>query len=92
MDQIPDSKKVIADKIYIGCRGMALHNALDTKDVRESKRRAQACQESINARFKGFDILKNCFHHSILNHQVVVHAILVIVAIQINKSASLFPI
>lgn len=90
IDVIPDGKKAIADKIYTGLAKIALHNSLDTEEVREFKRRARARQESINARLKSFNILRNRFRHGLTKHQQVVHAVAVLVCFNIENGSPLF--
>ena len=100
-DAIPVGKKAIADKIYIGCDNVALHNSLDCEEVRKFKGRARARQESINARLKIFAVLKNRFRHkqphkqhaSFTNnakHQAFVHAVAVICVFQMENGSPLF--
>lgn len=92
MDRIPEGKKCIADKIYVGCNKIALHNSLDTEEVREFKGRARARQESINARLKSYSILSNRFRHGKDNHQAVVSAIAVIVSFHMEHGSPLFAV
>lgn len=89
-EQIPLGRKAIADKIYTGLPKIALHNSLDTKEVREFKARARARQESINSRFKSFNILHNRFRHGLTNHQKVAHAVAVIITFQMENGSPLF--
>ena len=90
MQKIPDGKKGIADKIYMGCNKISLHNSLDTPDVREFKARARARQESINARLKSFGILKQRFRHGVSKHKVFCSAAMVICIYQMENGSPLF--
>lgn len=91
-DKIPNGKKVIADKIYTGILKIALHNSLDTKEVREFKARARARQESINARLKNFGCLKNRFRHGIARHKVFASAVMVVSCVAIENGSPLFDV
>lgn len=90
MERIPAGKKAIADKIYTGCEHIALHNSLDTEDVREFKSRARAQQESINARLKSFGCLRQRFCHGVAKHEDFAHAVAVICIFQMENGLPLF--
>ena len=92
MDKIPAGKKAIADKIYVGCNKIALHNSLDTEEVREFKGRSRARQESINARLKSYAILRNRFRLGKDCHQDVFTAVAVLVAYQMENGSPLFAV
>lgn len=91
-DKIPDGKKSIADKIYKGLVKVALHNSLDTEEVRLFKRRARARQESVNIHFKKFGICKNRFRHGIARHDAFMRGVAVIVALELTHVSPLFDI
>ena len=91
-DEMPVGTKGIADKIYRGLDKIVLHNSLDKEDVREFKRRARARQESVNARLKSFDCLKQRFRHGVENHQMYVHAVAVMLTFQFENGSPLFHI
>lgn len=90
--KMPAGKKAIADKIYIGCDKIALHNLLDTDDVQQFKGRARARQESINARLKSFGCLKQRFCHGKERHQSFAHAVCVICVGQMENGSPLFAV
>ena len=91
-DKIPDGKRGIADKIYTGLAKIALHNSLDTKEVREFKARARARQESINSRLKSFGCMKQRFRHGISNHEVFARAVMVICIVAMENGSPLFDV
>lgn len=92
MEKIPDGKKGIADKIYKGLPKVALHNSLDSEEVRIFKRRARSRQESINARFKSFHVLKQRFRHGKDNHSLCFDAVAVICAVQLEHGSPLWDV
>lgn len=89
-NHIPAGKFTIADKIYKGCDRIALHNSLDTDEVREFKGRARARQESINSRLKSFGCMKQRFRHGIAKHENFFSAVMVLCIIQMENGSPLF--
>ena len=91
-DEMPEGTKAIADKVYKGQNKISLHNSLDDEEVREFKRRARARQESVNARLKSFECLKQRFRHGVKNHHIYVHAVAVMLTFQMENGSPLFHI
>ena len=89
-DEVPEGKKVIADKIYTGRPKISLHNSLDTAEVRAFKARARARQESINSRLKAFGCLKQRFRHGLAKHEDYANTVCVVCIYQMENGSPLF--
>ena len=59
--KIPVGKRVIADQGYKAESMLSTRNPMDTKDVKELKRRAKARHETFNGMLKNFQILSQRF-------------------------------
>jgi hypothetical protein len=92
--QIPDGKKVIADRGYRGetNKELCTPNIFDDDKTKLFKRRARARHESVNKKIKDFDILENRFRHSVKKHKSVFEAVVVIVQMDMDNGLELFAI
>ena len=83
--------KAIGDK---GHRGegelISIHNAEDSEEVREFKKRALARHESLNSRLKNFACLSERFRHKFHNFKMFFNAVAVTVQFQMENGSPLF--
>jgi hypothetical protein len=54
--------------------------------------RVQQSHETVNRRFKQWQILKQKFHHDVLKHSDVFHAVVVIPKLLMQNGDPLFPV
>jgi hypothetical protein len=62
------------------------------KKERDQKRLARACHETVNGRFKKFNILKVPFRHNLSRHQNVFQAVVVLTQLTFENGDGLFAI
>jgi hypothetical protein len=99
--QLQDGEYLFADRGYRGEQEtLRIRNPFDTDAVKESKRRSLARQETFNARIKNFKILDqpfkrrheqdgiSCFD----KHQIIVHAIIVLLQYDMENGHLLFTV
>lgn len=97
LDLIPKGKLVIADLGYQGESDVVdTPNAMDDDGVKSFKKNMMARHETVNKRFKDFNILSQVFRHSngdpILNHKPYFMAIAVITQYKIENGEPLFEV
>jgi hypothetical protein len=92
---LDEFERVEADEGYIGeaplkvkCRGCP-SNCTDHQSL---QKRVQGRHESLNARFKNWEILKVMYRHDIMEHGNVFRAIAVITQISIDEGERLFEV
>jgi hypothetical protein len=92
-DKIPAGMKGVADNGYRGEKFvLSTSNRLDSKDVRDFKRRARARHESFNGRLKNFQCLEARFRHDIEKHKIAFEAVAVICQYQMENGSRLFDV
>jgi hypothetical protein len=89
---IPEGKKVVADKGYIGEKCISAPNSHDPSEVRNFKSRARARHESFNSRLKNFKILDERFRHGEHKHKEIFEAVCVICQYQLENGSPLFDV
>jgi hypothetical protein len=91
--RIPQGKKALGDSGYKGVtESIAIRDDMDSREVKEFKRRALARHETFNGRIKTFSILDNKFRHSLEKHQTVMEAICVITQYDLENGNPLFDV
>jgi hypothetical protein len=94
--KIPKGKRVIADQGYVGEPEIcAVRNPLDTKEVKELKKRAKARHEVFNGRLKDFAILSQRFRStrdSLSKHKTVFEACCVLQQYDVEDNHPLFKV
>jgi hypothetical protein len=94
--KVPKGKRVIADQGYVGeTEIFSLRNPLDTKEVKELKRRAKARHEVFNGRLKDFAILSQRFRStrdSLSKHKSVFEACCVLQQYDVEDGHPLFKV
>jgi hypothetical protein len=94
--KIPEGKRVIADQGYVGESNIcSIRNPLDTKEVKELKRRAKARHEVFNGRLKDFAILSQRFRStrdSLAKHKTVFEACCVLEQYDVEDGHPLFKV
>ena len=91
--QIPEGKRVIADRGYASKRDakvLSTPNSNDPVEVRKLKSRARARLESFNEKIKNFRVLSECFRHTLDDHKLVFEAVCVICQYQQENGLPLF--
>jgi hypothetical protein len=93
---MPIGKRGIADNGYVGEEMLSTDNDFDSNEVKCFKKRAKACQESLNAHCKIFRVLSERFRHTgerrMECHGVAFTAIIVIVQYEIEGGHPLFDV
>lgn len=92
---LDENERVEADDGYRGSAPQHVKcpsNLATSNEQRELARRVMSRHETVNRRFKQFQILKQVFRHDIRLHQVVFTAIAVLTQISIENGDELFEI
>jgi hypothetical protein len=97
--KILEGKRIIADQGYKAERMLSTRNPLDTKDVKELKRRAKARHEVFNGLLKNFQILSQRFRSTkgsknvrLEKHKTVFEGCLVLVTYDVEDNHPLFKV
>jgi DDE superfamily endonuclease len=90
--KIPHNHKLIGDKGYVGDENVSTTNELDSRDVKEFKKRVRARHETVNERIKAFSVLSERFRHRLSWHQIAFEAVCVIVQYSFENGSELFDI
>lgn len=93
IDKLLPNEMVEADKGYIG-QPDKIRTPYDwvTKKEQTLKKNARARHETVNKRFKQFNIMKNKFRHGLGKHQSVFRAVVVITQLLIKNGEVLFAV
>lgn len=91
--KIPEGRRAIVDNGYKGKHeSMSKPNPLDSKAVRQFKRRVRLRQECFNTRLKNFKCLKEEFRHGEEKHKICFEAVAVICQYQLENGSPLFDV
>ena len=83
--------KAVGDKGYRGeSKYISTHNACDSDEVREFKKRALARHESLNKHLKNFKSLSERFRHKFHNFHKFFLAVAITVQFQMENGSPLF--
>lgn len=92
-DKIAAGMKGVADNGYRGEKlVLTMSNKLDTKEVKDFKRRARARHETFNGRLKSFQCLDVRFRHDIKKHKMAFEAVAVVCQYQMENGSPLFDV
>lgn len=91
--KIPLGKKVIGDEGYRGqSKTISTYNPNNPNEVKKFKSRARARHETFNRKIKTFQILNDCFRHSINKHKAAFEAVCIIAQYQLENGSPLFDV
>lgn len=90
LQHVLGDESVIADSIYKSEKCLIPSDVFDNDHVLHSRIRAR--HETVNSRFKNFQILHHTFRHDVTKHSVCFHAVAQLVAIMTKTSNPLFQI
>ena len=84
---------VESDKGYRGAAPESVNcSSYEVPDRREMSARVRLRHETVNKRFKNWNILKAVYHHDILDHQAVFGAIACLTQLSFEHGEPLFPV
>lgn len=96
LHHIPAGKLVIADRGYRGEAVISFPNPADDDNVKDFKSAVMARHETVNKRFKDFEILRATFRHNngdpLGNHGPIFKAIAVITQVKLEEGEPLFDV
>lgn len=88
-------ERVVADDGYIGEAPMKVKcpgTCVDSPEDLAEQSRVRSRHETLNGRFKCWEILKQVFRHNILDHGAVFRAIAVVIQLSIDEGQKLFSV
>ena len=92
---LESGERVEADDGYIGEAPMYVKcpkKDLVSQEMKKNKQKVRCRQETVNKRFKQFEILRSTFRHDISLHGDIFRAITVLVQLQIEDGEKLFDV
>ena len=93
LTELDENERIEADDGYIGeapARVKCPRSFTNTKGTEEMQSRARNRQETVNARFKKWQILRQIYRHDIPKHGEVFATIAIITQLSINRGERLF--
>jgi DDE superfamily endonuclease len=94
LQRIPAGKRVIADSSYKKVPCISTHSSMDSEEVRRFKARVRSRHENFNERLERWESLKTCWKHGVVDdkHEIVLDAVAVLCAYQIELEEPLFDV
>ena len=93
---LDQGERVEADDGYMGEAPMYIKcpkkDFVQSHDQKKIKQKIRCRQETINKRFKHFEVLKTTFRHDISLHADIFRAVAVLVQLQIEEGEKLFDV
>ena len=91
MDNLLPGERVEADRGYRGQPDkIRIPDQFENLEEKKKKQRARSRHETVNRRFKQFNILKHEFRHNLHNHQIVFQSVVVLTQLSIKNGEVLF--